>query len=302
MKTKFKTSNTSLQRYSLILRGFVPVFAALALLGLSACGRGLDDQEEYAQAVGDVMSSMDESSGATTGGFAYLKVPRAFQERSLFSGLLISEAQAASCTGQAFSACSSGIRTRSFGNCTLAGGRVSLSGSVTLSFSAPGCSMAAASNSVTRTADFTISGRRGSLTVSAPGGGQTVTRTSSGFDYSVGGMKRVLTDSNGDTIADIETRTLSVIPVTGTSRSNRVMSGGQLEIKNLTRGTTAVLTPSNLTWSAGCNCAVSGSLSGSTSGDESFDDFTITITGCGTANVSSGGKSEDVEFDRCTGV
>ncbi len=138
--------------------------------------------------------------------------------------------------------------------------------------------------------------------MSAPGGGQTVTRTSSGFDYSVGGMKRVLKDSDGETIADIETRTLSTISVTGTSRSNRVMNGGQLEIKNLTRGTTAVLTPSNLTWASTCNCAVSGSLSGSTSGDESFDDFTITITGCGTANVSSGGKSEDVEFDRCTGV
>ncbi|MFN7685352.1 MAG: hypothetical protein ACK5QT_08075 [Oligoflexia bacterium] len=275
----------------------------LALVSLSACGRGLDDQEEYAQSVGDVMSSMDESSGQTGGGFAYFRIPERLKPRSTFFDVLMPDAYAASCTLQSFSACASGVRTRTFGGCTFAGGRVTLSGTVSLTFSdTSSCTMNDTNESVTRTADFTISGRRGSLTVSAPGGGQTVTRTSSGFDYSVGGMKRVLKDSDGETIADIETRTLSVIAVTGTTRTNRVMNGGQLEIKNLTRGTTAVLTPSNLTWSANCNCAVSGSLSGTTSGDESFDDFKIEITGCGTATVSSGGASVDVEFDRCVGV
>ena len=275
----------------------------LVLVSLSACGRGLDDQEEYAQAVGDVMSSMDESSGVTTGGYSQLRLPGRLHPSPTLLGFLLPEAHAASCVFQGFSSCSvENVRTRTFGDCTFAGGRVSLSGSVTLNFSAANCSMADAGNVVTRTADFTISTRRGSLTVSSPGGGQSVTRTSSGFDYSVGGMRRVLRNSGGEIVADIETRTTSAITVSGDSRSNRVMNGGQLEIKNLTRGTTALLTPSNLTWSTTCNCAVSGSLSGSTSGDESFDDFTITLTGCGTATVSSDGSTEDVVFDRCAGV
>ena len=273
----------------------------MALFTLTACGRGLDDQEEYAQAVGDVMSSMDESSGSTSGGYAQLQVPVRLKSAPSVLDFLIPEAQAASCLLQTFSG-TCPIKTRSFGGCTLAGGRATLTGSVTLTFTDGSCSMSSAGNSVNRAADFTISAPRGSLTVSSPGGGQTVTRTDYGFTYSVGGMKRVLKNSDGETVADIETKTLSAISVSGANRATRVMTGGQLEIKNLTRGSTAVLTPNNLTWSSTCNCAVSGSLSGSTSGDESFDDFSITITGCGTATVSSGGKSEDVEFDRCTGV
>jgi hypothetical protein len=275
---------------------------SLLIFGFSACGSGLEDQVEYAQAVGDVMSSMDESSGATDGGFVQILLPkRLLADRGMLD-FLIPEAQAASCFLSGFSSCSSGVRSRNYEDCTFAGGRVSLSGSVTLNYSDSDCSMASNGDSVTRTADFTISARRGSLTVTAPGGGQTVARTTAGFDYSVGGLKRVLKDSDGETVADVETRTLSAISVTGASRSSRVMTGGQLEIKNLTRGTTAVLSPSDLTWSSTCNCAVSGSLTGSSTGNETSDEITITITGCGTATVSSGGKSEEVEFDRCTGV
>ncbi len=277
------------------------VVAILLVGSLTACGRGLDEQEEYAQAVGDVMSSLDESSGATGGGFSFLEMrePRYFKE-SGFS--LIPEAAAASCLTTAFSGCSSGLKTRSFGSCTLGLGRTTLSGNVTLAFTDSGCSMATVGASVTRTADFMVTGRRGAtLTVSSPGGGQTVTRTSGGFNYSVGGMKRVLRQSSGDTIADIETRTLSAITLTGATRANRVITGGQLEIKNLTKGTTLVLSPNNVAWSSTCNCAVSGSFSGSTSGDQE-EGFTLTITGCGTATVEAGGSSEEVTFDRCSGV
>jgi len=279
--------------------------AVVLLLCTTACGRGLDEQEEYAQAVGDVMSSLDESSGSTGGGFSFLemKEPRSLQE-SRFS--IFPEACAASCLTTAFSSCSGGVsggvKTRTFGDCTLGLGRTTLSGSVTLTFSQNGCTMASASDTVTRTADFTLTGRRGgTLTVSSPGGGQRITRTSSGLTYSVGGMKRVLRDASGDTIADIETRTLSDITVSGTTRASRVMDGGQLEVKNLTQGTTLVISPSAVTWSSTCNCAVSGSFTGQSSGDEE-EDFTLTITGCGTATVEAGGKSEDVTLDRCAGV
>ncbi|NDD92598.1 hypothetical protein EBZ37_10985, partial [bacterium] len=199
-----------------------------------ACGRGLDDQEEYAQAVGDVMSSMDESSGPTSGGYAQLQVPVRLKSAPSVLDFLIPEAQAASCLLQTFSG-TCPIKTRSFGGCTLAGGRATLTGSVTLTFTDGSCSLSSAGNSVTRTADFTISAPRGSLTVSSPVGGQTVTRTDSGFTYSVGGMKRVLKNSDGETVADIETKTLSAISVSGANRATRVMNGGQLEIKNLTR-------------------------------------------------------------------
>jgi hypothetical protein len=267
-------------------------------LALSGCGRGLTDQEEYAQSVGDAMSSLDEASGSPGGSFT-LREPRPLKGGG-FS--LLTEAHAASCVLNSFSSCSAGAKTRTFGGCTLGLGRTTLEGTVSLSFSQVGCTMGATSDTVTRTADFTLTGRRGAtLTVSSPGGGQTVTRTATGFTYTVGGMKRVLRDSSGETLADIETRTLSAITLTGSTRATRVMDGGELEIKNLTRSTTLVLSPSQVTWSAACNCAVSGVFSGTTSGDQEKE-FTLTLTGCGTATVESGGRSEDVTLDRCAGA
>ena len=253
---------------------------------VSGCGKlsAIEDQAEVATAAGDVMSSFDESSG-TEGGFALLEAPLLQSGGACFSTALLSS-------------CSDKTRTRTFEDCTI--GLVNtLNGTVTLSFSETGCAMNIAGNSVTRTADFTLTAPRGTLTVSAPGGGQVITRTADGFTYRVGGMKRVLKTSSGVTVADVETKTLGDITVTGTSRANRVMNGGSIEIKHVTRDYTAVLTPNNLAWTAGCVCAVSGTLTGTVTGAQSSDDVVVEMTGCGTAKITANGISEDVKLDRC---
>jgi hypothetical protein len=265
---------------------FIPIKMAcivFLIVAFTGCGKAIEDVGEIGQASGDVMSSVDEGFDGGGGSFS-----------------LSSNALAASCHAATFSACSLGVRTRDFGDCTMAFGRVSLTGSVTLTFSdTDNCDIDTAGESVTRTADFTMAAPRGSITVSAPNGGQTITRTGdAAFTYEVGGMKRVLKNAAGVEKASVTTRTTSAIGVTGTSRANRVLSGGALEIVNETKGYTVSLTPENLTWTSGCVCAVSGKLIGTYSGAVSGS-ITIDITSCGNATVTTSAGSEEVEFDRC---
>jgi hypothetical protein len=162
--------------------------------------------------------------------------------------------------------------------------------------------MAATSAYVTRTADFTLVGPRGgTIAVTAPNGGQKVTRTATGFTYSVGGMKRVATGAGGATLFDVETKTLSDITITGATRATRNVNGGELEVKHLRRGYTIVLAPENLQWSGTCNCPVSGKLTGTVT-DGGTGTVTLEMTGCGTATLTTPNDSENITFERCGSI
>jgi hypothetical protein len=256
------------------------------------------------------MSSLDESTQGGTG-TAYLpqipilRTPEQLKS-PLWRRLLGSprpQAYAASCLGTTFSPCSAGARTKTFGDCTLGG--ATLSGSVSLSFSEnPLCVMVAAGDAVTRTASFTLTGLYGgTLTVTSPGGGQTLTKTATGFEYSVAGMERVLMGPGGNTLFDVSTRTTAPIELTGSSRSDLEIVSGALEVTHHLAGYTVTLTASNLAWSAGCNCAVSGTLTGTVSGGK-HDGKTasVTLTACGEADVTIDGQTDSVTLDRCIGI
>ena len=60
----------------------------------------------------------------------------------------------------------------------------------------------------------------------------------------------------------------------------------------------------DLAWTPTCNCATSGSLTGTVSGGGKDDGkaATVTITGCGTAEVTIDGDSESVTRDRCAAI
>ena len=280
------------------------LFAAACTL--TACGGLLQDTEEVANSTGDVMSSFDEAGQG--GSFAYLMPLRrtdysspTFLQR--VSNAVIPSAEASgACVLETFSACSNGDRNKMFDDCTF--GASSLSGSVDLAFSQSDCSLMNVGDSVTRTANFTLTGASAaSLTVSAPNGGQTITKTADGWSYSVGGMERIGKDSKGTTQFDISTTTLSDISVTGNRRDGRVMTGGQLQVKHNLAGYTAVLTPNNITWNATCNCAVSGSFAGTVTNEAGkSESFTVDITGCGKATVTTQSKTKDVTLDRCAGI
>ena len=267
--------------------------------------RGEDEADQIGASVGEAMSSLDESvaGGATTAMLPYRRVPDALKgspwQRAMDA--VIPSAYAASCWEPTFSACNaSGVRTKDFGDCTI--GPATLSGSVTLTFNRPACVVLTAGDAVTRTADFTLTGLYGgSLEVTSPGGGQTLTKTAEGFDYSVGGMERVLTGPGGRTLFDIATRTTAPIVVTGSSRADLKIVSGSFEIDHKVAGYKVALTASNLAWTSTCTCASSGTLSGTvTGGKHDGKSASVTITACGEADVTIDGDTETVSLDRCT--
>jgi hypothetical protein len=296
--------------------GSVWVFcvAGIAVGGGAGCRKrgGPDDySNQIGSAMGEVMASLDESVAGGSETAMLPRLPPVLRAPDELKGPLwrraldeiIPSAYAASCWPSTFSACNAGVRTRDFADCNI--GQATLSGSVTLTFTrTAACVLLTDQDAVTRTADFTLTGLYGgTLAVTSPGGGQTVTRTTNGFQYSVGGMQRVLTGPGGRTWFDVRTRTTAPIVVTGGTRTDLVIASGMLEVDHHVAGYTVTLAPSNLTWNASCNCAVSGSLTGTVAGGP-FDGeaTTVTMTGCGHADVTIGDETESITLDRCGAI
>jgi hypothetical protein len=290
--------------------GFVAT--ALALV-VTSCrkGDGVADQGQIGAAVGEVMASADESaqSGSTTAmlpAAPVLRMPAELRppawRRVLDALAPIAPARAASCLPITYSTCSAGVRTATFNSCTV--GAITVDGSIDLTFSdTAACNVATVGDSVNRTGSLTLSATAGSLAITAPGGGQTLTRTATGFTFAVPGMERVLTLASGRTLFDISTATTSPLVINGSSRADMAIVGGTLVITHNLAGYAVSLTPDNLTWTPACNCASSGSLTGTvTSGKDAGKSASVTITGCGTADVTIDGDTESVTLDRCAAI
>lgn len=282
------------------------VAAAAGALGAGCRKQSLADQEQIGAAVGEVMASVDEStkgSGATAR-LPILRMPDELRVaplwRQVYDGV-VRTAYAGGCVQALFATCAGGVRTRTFDQCSI--GAATLDGMVTLTYSdTRSCAVVAAGDSVNRSADFTLTGPwGGTLAVSSPGGGQVLTRTATGFDYAVLGMHRVLTGPGGRTLFDISTRTVSPIHLTGSSRSDLVVTSGALEVSHNLAGYKVTLVPESLSWTTTCNCAVSGKLTGTVAGSGKLDgkSASVTITGCGQAEVEIDGERESVTLDRC---
>ncbi len=278
---------------------------AAAVLAAGACRKQtLADQDQIGASIGEVMASVDEStkgSGATAR-LPILRMPDEMKGplwRQVFDGV-VRTAYAASCVQSNFGTCTAGARTRTFDSCAI--GPATLDGMVTLTYSdTNSCTVAVAGDSVNRMASFTLTGPYGgTLVVSSPGGGQTLTKNATGFDYTVPGMERVLTGPGGHTLFDISTKTTAPIHITGTSRTDLVIVSGALEISHNLAGYKVTLSPQNLTWTASCNCAVSGTLTGTVSGGKhDGQSASVTLTGCGQAEVTIDGETDSVTLDRC---
>jgi hypothetical protein len=294
-------------------RSALRILMMTSMLGGAAGGcrkMASDDQAQIGAAVGEAMAGLDESvQGGGTAvlrrGVPVLNVPDDLKGPMWRRALerVIPSAYAASCWVTPLSACSGGVRTRTFDHCTL--GAATLDGMTTLNFNRPAsCVLATAGDSVTRVATLTLTGLYGgTLEVTSPGGGQTVTKTAAGFEYSVGGMQRVLKGPGGRTLFDVGTRTTTPIAVTGTSRANLVITSGAFEIEHHLAGYKVTLVPQNLTWSASCNCAVSGNLTGAVAGGPlNGKAASVTVTGCGRADLTIDGDTESITLDRCAGI
>ena len=276
------------------------LFTAMVVAAAAGC-RKKDEAEQIGETVGEAMSSLDESvSGESTAMFRF--VPSELKGSPWRRALdnVIPSAYAGTCWEPAFSACSAtGVRTKDFGGCMIGG--ATLEGTVTLTFTQPLCAVVTAGDAVTRTADLTLTGRYGgTLAITSPGGGQTLMKTADSFQYSVGGMERIVTTAGGRTLFDVATRTTAPIVVTGSSRADLKIVSGSLEIDHKVAGYKVTLTANNLAWTSNCNCASSGTLSGVVSGGK-HDGKTasVMITGCGEADVTIDGDTESVSMDRC---
>lgn len=259
--------------------------AAVSVTG-AGCRKGVDDQGQIGASVGELMASADESANSGT-----------------TAAMAAASGGAAPCYPFTFSTCSGGVRTETFSSCSF--GKATVDGAVTLTFSeTASCALAATGDSVNRSADFTVTGPYGgALTVTSSGGGQTLTRTASGYEFAVAGMERLLMGARGATLFDISTETTAPLSITGSSRSDFTIVSGALLVTHHVAGYSVTLTPDNLAWSASCNCAVSGKLTGKVSGgSEDGKSATVTITGCGTADVDVDGDSESVTMDRCVAI
>lgn len=266
------------------------------------------DIQETGQQIGDVMASVDESGGTSDGTIAFMEGQRKFlaiKEEKLPRNIIrdvfdlftpIKSAQAVACKDTTYSSCTSSSKVRDLAGCTI--GSAEFTGSVTLNFSNASCLMSTNGNTVDRTPNFSVTGRRNAtLTVSKTGSvGQRLQKTgTSSFSFSNDGIRRVFT-AEGVDLFDFTTTTTSNIAVTGTSRSDRVMTGGTLRVTNNKTALTCDYSPTNVAWSSSCNCASSGAWSGNCSDGKTSE---LTITGCGTATLTINDSSENLQFDRC---
>ncbi|MBL7715625.1 MAG: hypothetical protein JNL01_09170 [Bdellovibrionales bacterium] len=295
------------------------ILVVLAALVLTGCGKiQLDDQDEVVKQVADTMASVDDAGGDSSGTLAFIPMDAGKSFRDWNRSFLdqfspISSASAAACSSTYSFSCTSESLVRTL-SCEVLG-ILPVNGTVTLtmydgSSASVGCSGAAFSSafnagySIVRQPNFTITGARGSIQVSSSAGGQKLTKVSSGsYSWQTLGVNRKIVTAAGRTIVDIDTYTTSNIGITGTSRANRVLNGGELAIKHNIAGYTTYLKPENVTWSRStCTCPVSGKWTGRVEGSNETDDFTVEITGCGTGKITVEGESEDITFDRCAGV
>src|ERR1043165_6100605 len=170
----------------MLRRGSRAVLFSILMVTAAVGCRKKDEAQQIGETVGEAMSSLDESvAGDSTAMLPLHGVPDELRgplwRRALDN--VVPSAYAASCWQTAFSACAAGVRRRDFSDCTVGGATVA--GSATLTFTNPLCLVATEGDAVTRTADITLTGLYGgTLEITSPGGGQTLTRTAGGFNYS----------------------------------------------------------------------------------------------------------------------
>jgi hypothetical protein len=279
-----------------------PRLASLLLLLASAGCHPLsaDELAEVAQAAGELMASVDEASQG--GGFAalWLRRPAAFEpawhERLLQAAWPAAEAHA-TCAALPFSACDGGLRERTLNGCYLGWGY--LEGSVRLQFDDAACALGAAGAGVTRTAEVRLRGpRAGDFVLDSEGGGVRVERAAAGFTVTVPGFRRRLLGEDGQPTSEVRGRSLEPFQLHGEARAGRTLSGGVLEVRDALAGTVVPLRAGTLTWDETCNCARSGTLTGTASGGRGT--VKLEMASCGKARVSlDGAEPAEVILDRC---
>ncbi len=286
-------------------RQLVRSLGPVLLFSVAACGGSpfIPDSDEVVNSVGDLTASLDEMLAAAGQEAPLLEI---FHSEHEEDNELTGPERVSCLTTTPISqlACNAGTKTWTLGGNCSSGLRTAVTGTVGFQFSATDCSLATTGQSIARQVDTVMTGKKlGVLTSTSSSSGQVLTRTDAGFEFFVNDLRRFFEwpDYSTDPM-DVTTPTAWV--VTGTSRADRVIASGEIEVVHVNFGWTAklaIVTP--LRQVAGCNCPTSGKLSGAITGKETDDQFEIEFTGCGTALMGARGiHTLKVKFDRCAPV
>lgn len=277
----------------------------------------IDTPTEVSQQIGDAMAGIDESGGATSGDItkatpfgiekSYARVAPSLSPAPkplpIYS-LLIPPALAGTCTTVAYGTCSTTFTLgRSISGCTTAASGGTLNGTILLTFAGTGqatCTIPATNDTVTRQANISVHGLRGTEFGSRPSAtGQVITRTgASTFTYNDTGTTRSFTDPDSKDLLNLTMTTPTALAISGTNRNGRTITGGDILVTNNLTAVTCDFAPAGVTWgAANCNCPTSGTWTATCSDTTSFS---VAFTGtCGQANIVSGSTSSTVTMDRC---
>ena len=277
---------------------------------VSACGQQKNetlDSEDSIEAVVEsgvtsISGVLDDQNGSS---FAMNKTLEIDPVR-MIQQLIIPTAYAENCSRAVAQACNIGVKQANYSNC---GTVFDLNGSVTLTYSDMGCSMANVGDSVVRTYDYTIEGPRGGILTNSSlikatydgtqlSGGARLERAASGWLLNISGKHKSLSRNDRE-IFDISIETPTQLEVSGgLSRASRQVNNGSLKVYHNLAEFSAEFSANNLQWNASCCHPVSGSLSVNYSGSVTGS-ATVTFNGCGTATHEKDGLSQDITLSYC---
>lgn len=270
-------------RMRFVYLAIVIIFFASSCIGPSFSPE--HNSQELAQQIGDVMASIDEFGAASEPPTAFVNPlePR--------------------CLDLNYSDCSvRGQKVRTFNDCTIQS--AVFAGSTTFNWSnATLCQLTRLLENISRSPNIRTTGRRNATLIIQKSGsyGQRLTWVSGNgtdkvFTFESDGINRVFKTQTGLVDFDHTTFTEAPLVVTGTTRSNRIVTGGTLRVRDNLSQSFCDYTPENVAWASSCNCPTKGVWSGTCSNENLTS---LTITGCGTGHFEDGTFSEEVVFDRC---
>lgn len=206
--------------------------------------------------------------------------------------------------------CDEATKTKkaTYTDCEILDSDLTFSGTVTLTYSGAACNMLVNDNSVVRTMNISRQGLLSSLVTTSSeahndyrgnsiGGGQKLTKTSSGYTLEVLGLHKVRTNSVGTKTFDISFRTTTPYTVAVAARNTTVNTGTLEVIHNLAEYT-ASFTSEDLTFSSACCTPISGSIDVTYSGTITGE-AKITFDTCGKAMFERNGTSKEITLSGC---
>lgn len=276
---------------------------ALALIILAAsCGVNADLDDSTSTAVELGVTTASNALDDLTSGAAFTRGPG--------SG---SPTGRAACTGRPVSSiCNSGVKTKTYDECSLGATAFTLDGSVTLTYTDSGCNMIATGNAVTRTFDLVATGPFGGTTQSTSEAhttwdgvalteGVLIEKTAGGHTVKINGVRRTRKRFSGSQIFDFSVNTVADAPVVvegSLDWANRILRSGKIEVHHNIAEFTTTLELSNLAQSSDCCYPTSGTISFNQTGSITAQG-NVVFTGCGAGTLTIGAESSTFAYASC---